>query len=348
MKHMKLSSILLNVAAFVIVVAGLRAARVILAPTLLAAFIAIVCASPLMWMKKRHFPTWLALTIIVLLILSVGTVAGMVVGTSTKEFVGNMPVYQEQFAERVMELTGDINRPEWHLPALSLDNLLQSKTAFNFAAKAVNRFGSVMTKSILIIMIVAFMLLEAIGLPDKLAAIRGTPASPTGRLNDFFNDVKRYLALKTLISLSTGALVYCVLSILGVDYAILWGLTAFILNYIPNIGSIIAAVAPSVLAFVQLGLAEALIVVACFFFINMFIGNVIEPRIMGRNLGLSTLMVFLSLLFWGFVLGPVGMFLAVPLTITAKIALESREETQWMAVLLGPEGAPPMEQETLD
>ena len=124
---------------------------------------------------------------------------------------------------------------------------------------------------------------------------------------------------------------------LGVDFPLLWAMLAFLLNYVPNIGSIIAAIPPVLLAMIQLGLLEAVIAAAGFMVVNIVMGSIVEPRFMGRGLGLSTLVVFLSLLFWGWVLGPVGMLLLVPLTIMAKIALDSREESRWLAVLLGPD-----------
>jgi predicted PurR-regulated permease PerM len=151
------------------------------------------------------------------------------------------------------------------------------------------------------------------------------------------------------MSLATGIAVFILLVVVGVNYAVLWGLLAFFLNYVPNIGSIIAAIPAVLLALIQLGFVESVIVAAGFVIINLLVGNVIEPRFMGRGLGLSTLVVFLSLIFWGWVLGPVGMLLSVPLTMTAKIALDSREETRWIATLLGPEisaknGAPTTEE----
>lgn len=149
------------------------------------------------------------------------------------------------------------------------------------------------------------------------------------------------MAIKTWVSLATGILISAWAAILGVDYPLLWGLLAFALNYVPNIGSIIAAVPAVLLALVQLGLFKALLTAGGYVAVNLIMGNVVEPRFMGRGLGLSTLVVFLSLLFWGWVLGPVGMLLSVPLTITAKIALDSREETRWVAILLGPEKAVP-------
>jgi predicted PurR-regulated permease PerM len=145
------------------------------------------------------------------------------------------------------------------------------------------------------------------------------------------------MAIKTLVSLATGVIVAIGLYVIGVDYPLLWGLLAFLLNYIPNIGSIIAAIPPVLLAMIQLGPMQALIVAGGFVVVNIVMGSIVEPRFMGRGLGLSTLVVFLSLLFWGWVLGPVGMLLSVPLTITVKIALDSREESRWLAILLGPD-----------
>jgi AI-2 transport protein TqsA len=126
------------------------------------------------------------------------------------------------------------------------------------------------------------------------------------------------------------------LFVIGVDYPIMWGMLAFAFNFIPNIGSIIAAVPAVLLAVVQLGPGSALEAAACYVAINMVVGNVIEPRFMGKGLGLSTLVVFLSLLFWGWVFGPIGMLLSVVLTMTLKMLLESSEETRWMALLLEP------------
>ena len=155
---------------------------------------------------------------------------------------------------------------------------------------------------------------------------------PIAEIND---NVRRYLALKTLISLTTGVLVALWLRIIGVDYALLWGLLAFLLNYIPSIGSFIAAIPAVMLAFLQLGPGDGTLTLIGYLVINTAIGNFIEPRVMGEGMGLSTLVVFLSLIFWGWVLGPVGMLLSVPLTMILKIVLEANDDTRWMAVLLG-------------
>jgi predicted PurR-regulated permease PerM len=142
------------------------------------------------------------------------------------------------------------------------------------------------------------------------------------------------MAIKTTTSFITGIFISVWLAIIGVDYPILWGSLAFLLNYVPNIGSIIAAVPAIILAFIQLGLWSALFTALGYVLVNGIIGNIVEPKFMGRSLGLSTLIVFLSLVFWGWILGPVGMLLSVPLTMTVKIALESNSSTRWIAILL--------------
>ncbi len=133
----------------------------------------------------------------------------------------------------------------------------------------------------------------------------------------------------------TGVLIAVCLAIVGVDYPILWGLVAFLLNYIPNIGSIIAAIPAVAFALVQLGFGGALWTIVIFVAINMGVGNVLEPKLMGKGLGLSTFIIFLSLIFWGFVLSTVGMFLSVPLMMTIKIILENNPQTKWIAIMLG-------------
>jgi predicted PurR-regulated permease PerM len=141
--------------------------------------------------------------------------------------------------------------------------------------------------------------------------------------------------LKTIFSLATGVAIWIWLAIIGVDFALLWGLVAFLLNYVPSIGSIIAAIPAILLALIQLGVGPAVLAGLGYVVVNVVFGSILEPRFMGRGLGLSTLVVFLSLVFWGWILGPVGMVLSVPLTMIVKIAMESNEDTRWIAVMLG-------------
>lgn len=148
--------------------------------------------------------------------------------------------------------------------------------------------------------------------------------------------MRRYLVIKTVASTVTGLLIYLGLIALGVKFAPLWGLVAFLMNFVPAVGSVLAAIPTIGLALVDFGLEGAIAVAILYLVVNVTIGNFIEPQILGQGVGLSPLIVVTSLVFWGFVLGPVGMVLAVPLTVILRIALDSQPNTQWLAVLLGP------------
>ncbi len=126
---------------------------------------------------------------------------------------------------------------------------------------------------------------------------------------------------------------------LGIDFPVIWGLLAFLLNFIPNLRSIIAAVPPVFLGYIQFGIGRAVLVAAGFGVVNLIFGNVVEPKFMGRKLGLFPLVAFLSLVFWGWVWGPVGMLLSVPMTMVVKIALESNPSTRWISILLDSEAS---------
>jgi len=207
--------------------------------------------------------------------------------------------------------------------------------AMDLVAGLLAGLGGVLGNAFLILLTVVFMLFEAVHLPDKLRRMSPDPETSLRRLAAITDGVKRYLGIKTAVSLATGTVIAVWLAVLGVDYPLLWGLLAFLFNYVPNIGSIIAAVPAILLAGIQLGFGPALASIAGYLVVNVVVGNMVEPRFMGRGVGLSTLVVFLSLVFWGWVLGPVGMLLSVPLTMVAKIVLESRETTRPIAVLLG-------------
>jgi predicted PurR-regulated permease PerM len=205
--------------------------------------------------------------------------------------------------------------------------------AIGFAANTFREVSSLLGNAFLLIFAVVFMLFEASSFQTKLKKAFAS-ASISPEISQFTESVKQYFVLKTLFSLLTGILVWLLLLFAGVDFAVLWAMLAVLLNYVPSIGSIIAAVPAVLLAAAQYGLGVSLGVAAGYLVLNVLIGNVFEPRYMGQNLGLSTLVVFLSLVFWGWLWGPLGMLLAVPLTMIVKIALESFEDTRWIAVLL--------------
>ncbi|MDO6462382.1 AI-2E family transporter [Granulosicoccaceae sp. 1_MG-2023] len=328
---------MLMFAATVIIIAGLKASADMIAPFILSSFIVVISGPPLFWLRRRGVPTGLAITLVMLLIISMTAGVAAIVSSSLAGFSAALPDYRNSLQNAVSNVFAWLGLHGIDLTASWVMQYLDPSTAMDLAANTVSGFGNVLTNSFLILLTVIFMLLEVSSFPNKLSALSRDPERTMARYQRFIDTLKDYMAMKTLMSLLTGFGVTLWLWGLGVDFAALWGLLAFFLNYVPNIGSIIAAVPAVLLAFVQLGSSSALLAAAGYVFLNTVIGNFIEPRLMGRGLGLSTLVVFLSLVFWGWVLGPVGMLLSVPLTMTLKIALEGNEETRWLAVILGSE-----------
>jgi len=330
------AQILITLAAIVLVLAGLQAAKAIVVPFLLAAFIAIISAAPMFWLQRKGLPTWLALLIVILVVLLVGSLMAGLIVTSVRDLSGSLPAYDAKLRELTMMAVAWLQNLGIKVSAPVLTELFDPGAAMKLVSTMLNALGNVVTNGFLVLMTVVFMLLEASSFPVKLGAVLGGDAS-LGQLDAFVSNVKHYMLIKTLISLATGVLVTVLVAVLGVDLPLLWGLLAFALNYVPNIGSIIAGLPAVLLTLVQFGPLRALMVAIGYVVINLLMGSLLEPRFLGRGLGLSTLVVFLSLLFWGWLLGPVGMLLSVPLTMTAKIALDSRDDTRWLATLLGAE-----------
>jgi len=327
--------LLIGLASFVVIVAAFRTAGTLLIPFLLSVFIAIICTPILFWLQRRRVPNVLAVLIIVVGIICLAVLLASFVGSSLNDFVRSLPVYQTRLKAKTVEYLLWLNR---HGIELSSDVILayfDPGVAMRLAANTLTRVSSALTNAFLILLTVVFILLEASSIPRKLAAIFNDPDRALGRFEEISGSINRYLVIKSIFCLVTGVLVALWLWFLGVDYPLLWGVVAALLNFIPNIGSIIASVPAVLLAVVQLGLASALATALGYVVINIAMGSILEPRYMGRGLGLSTLVVFLSLVFWGWVLGPVGMLLSVPLTMIVKIVLESSDETRWLAILLG-------------
>lgn len=322
-------------ASLVVIIAGMKAAAVIIVPFLLAAFIAVICAPPLLWMQARRVPTGLAVVLVVSVLVIVMLLLGVFVGASLNGFLSELPFYQDRLEEQTSALRAWLADLGFEVSGSLFREYLNPGTIMQVIGNMLTSVTGVLTNMFLILLTVIFMLLEASGLPLKLRAAMGNPEASLGPYKAVLENVNRYLAIKTIISLLTGLCVFLWLSLLKIDYPLLWGLVAFLLNYVPNIGSLIASVPAILLGFVQFGFGSAMLVAAGFLVVNTVFGSIIEPRVMGKGLGLSSLVVFSSLVFWGWVLGPVGMLLSVPLTMIVKIALESRPDTRWIGILLG-------------
>ena len=330
---------LITLAAFVVVIAGMRAAEAIVVPFLLSVFIAVISAPSLLWLEDRRVPRWLAMIIVLGVIIVAAAGLSMLIGSSIKDFSQAVPQYQQRLSDLLAHVNSRVSRYGIDLSG-TLFSHLNPAAAMKLVADLLNGLGAVFGNVFLILLTVVFILFEASSVPHKLRAGLSNADQSLAAFTVIAAGVNRYLAIKTATSLATAGIVTLALTVIGVDYPLLWGVIAFLFNYIPNIGSIIAAVPAILLALIQLGAGEALATAGVYVIANVLIGSVIEPRMMGRQVGLSTLVVFLSLVFWGWVFGPVGMFLSVPLTMTAKIALENNPKMRGLAVLLGNDAVP--------
>jgi predicted PurR-regulated permease PerM len=318
----------------VIILAGVKAASIVLVPFLLSVFIAIAVSPLINWSSQYKVPRWLSVTFVILLIVVIGFMLAGLITQSLEEFRANLPTYKEQLSEEFMWLVNNLAKVNIHINQNILVSYLDPAMAMTMATNFITGMGTVLSNVFLILLTVIFMLFEAETMPRRVHIALADPDMNLTQIDRFLSVVNQYLVIKMLVSLATGICIGSWLYFLGVDHYMLWAVLSFMLNFIPNIGSIIAAIPAVLMAFVEFGLVTAGLAGLGFITVNMVMGNWIEPRYMGKGLGLSTLVVFLSLIFWGWLLGTVGMLLSVPLTMVVKIALESRESTQWLAILL--------------
>ncbi|MCX6258061.1 MAG: AI-2E family transporter [Bacteroidia bacterium] len=329
------SSHVVKIAALIIILAGIIYAKSIITPFLLALFISIICVQPISWLEKKRVPKWLAFIIVILGLILLLPGFSFLIGGTLSSFSGNVSKYESTLTTIINSFIRFLNDKGLNIPKDQVSQLIQPAKILEFTASALNELFKMLGNTFLIFLIILFILMEFGSFSVKVKAIRSGSDDSISYFSTIIQNIRHYLWIKTLICLFVGILIYVTLLIIGVDYPLLWALIAFLLNYIPNIGAIIASIPAVLFALVQLGLGSAIWTLGSFLLIHNVIGNVIEPRIMGKGLGLSTLVVFLSLLFWGFILGVAGMFLSVPITMTIKIILEQNEKTRWLAVLLG-------------
>jgi predicted PurR-regulated permease PerM len=326
--------VLYIIAALTIVIAGMRASTNILVPMLLAVFISIICSYPLNKMRLLGISKNLSILITIVSIFIIAFLLTLILGTSIGDFSDSMPLYQTKLEELLANIGSKLQRFGIDFDYTEWRQYFDPGVAFGFAESLFKGLRSALTNAFLIGLTVIFILLE-IPLIDE-EEMEKNLASPSNS-QIIIQKIQHYFGIKTMTSLVTGIAITLWLLIIGVDYPVLWGLLAFLLNFIPSIGSIIAAIPAVLLALLMNGASIALLTVAGYVVVNITIGNIIEPRVMGQGLGLRMLVVFVSLVFWGWVLGPIGMLLAVPLTMTLKIMLKNYEQTRPFALLL--EGA---------
>jgi predicted PurR-regulated permease PerM len=329
--------ILVSIAAIVIIIAGINLAQSVVVLFLVSVFLALLGTPPVLWLKEKRIPSGIAVLIVMSCMIIILTLISIQIGSSVSSFTNELPLLQSRLREQILELSLWLNNKGIVVTNKFFLGYINPEAVIRFTAGLLSGLSSLLSDLVLILLTVTFILLEVSSFPVKLRTVLGDPKQLFPQFTKFAVDMKRYMVIKTLINLIAGILIAVWMYILGVQFPVLWGFLAFLLHYIPNIGAVVAAIPAMLLTLVQLGMGSVLLVAAGYIVTGFIIGNVIEPRLMGRKLGLSTLVVFLSLIFWSSLLGLIGAILCIPLTMTLKFAFESSESTLWIAVLLGSE-----------
>ena len=334
-KNSKIYKSILTISGLIIIFAGLKIADKIVVPFFLSMFIAILAFPLLNFFQSKKINNPLSVSLVLITIITASLSIAALIGTSLNSFRKSLPEYKEKIYYEIDKISIIAEKYGLNIDSNFLYDYVDPTFIMQSVANTISAFGNVLTNYFLILFIVMFTLLEAAGFSNKLKLAFKNSSNSITNFHIFSENMNKYISIKTIVSIITGFLIYICLSFIGLDHAIMWALIAFFLNYIPNIGSIIASIPAIIIALIQFNIYYALLVALVYLIINIVMGSIVEPKYLGKELGLSTLIIFLSLIFWGWLLGPVGMLLSVPLTMIMKIALESNDDTRWISILLG-------------
>ncbi len=325
--------VLISVACVIIILAGLKAASSVVVPFLLAIFIAATVSPLVLYIQKFGIPRLIAFCVVTAFFVGILIFFGDIVFNAVKGFTAQLPELQSKFSEFNEALINKIN--SYGIIELDGNSVgFDINLIINQTTAVLKKTGTLLSMGFFVFIMVAFMVFESKEIKEKIEYFSSKNEQAGIFAENFTTNLKKYLLIKTIASVATGLLIGLLLWVLGVPYAALWGICAFILNYIPTIGSIMAAIPTLFVTLSTMSVGVSVWVVGIYLFVNVLIGNIIEPRFMGKGLGLSVVVVLVSLLLWGFVFGIGGMFLAIPLTMSLQIALNSNPKTKFLAVLL--------------
>lgn len=323
-------------AALALVLGALREGADVLIPITYAVLAAAVLAAPTRWLREHRAPPAVAVGLVATGALLSAALALSLVGASLQSFLTDLPTYRAAIDDRWVELVTWLRSVGVDSRELLDAGQLDPGAVLASVGSLVSGAASMASDLLMIFLLAAFLLLEAETMTSKITHAFSDP-EVVAAMVDTGVSLQTYLYLKTLTSAATGLIAGLGMVVLGVDHAALWGFLAFALNYIPTIGSIIAAVPPLLLAIATGGPLTAGLVAALYLAVNTVVGNVVEPRVMGDQLGLSAFVVLLALFVWGWLWGVHGMLLAVPLTVFLRELCATQDDTKWIAALMGPD-----------
>lgn len=322
-------------AAFVVIVAGMKAASSIVNPMLLALIIAITCVPLLYWLERKGLAGWLALLITIVILVVGGLLLLALVGVSVAQLARTLPTYTENLQQEVAAKEAQLAGLGLDVSQITSLDLFQPEKLIKLLGGFLAGIAEAVVGAGFMLAILLFMLLETNVFPAKLHRGLAAQQPLLTRMSEFTADIRQYVLITTWINLAVAVVDTVFLVALGIPFPLLWGLLAFLLGYIPSIGFWLALIPPFLLALMAFGVETALIVLVGYVLINGSVQNFLQPKLMGKGLNMSPLVIFLSLFFWAWVLGAMGALLAVPLTMMIKeILLEGFEDTHWLSGLM--------------
>lgn len=321
-------------ASVVVILAGIKAASEIIIILFLAIFISSIISSIIAMLERRYIPKFFSYLVAIGIFTLITLFLAYIVNISLKDFLSNLPQYEKQLKSIVVNFIAIGENYGYTVDKNTILDALSFSSFFGITTNLLGSIGTFLSKFLLLIIGIAFILAESKSFEKKIKIIFEKKKEQLEHFNLFSHNIQQYFLVKTTTSFLTGFLITMVLIYFKIDYPVLWGVIAMLFNFIPVVGSIIAAIPALLLSLVSADLNTSIILTIFYVVINISISNIIEPKLMGKELGLSPLVIFFSLILWGWVLGAVGMFLAVPITMTLKIAFDSNKSTKWISILM--------------
>lgn len=325
---------LLTLACLVVVVFGMRYASGVLNPILVALFVVMGLSPVLDWMRRKKIPAWLAITIVLIVILALVAALAAILASYVGPFGDQVNIYKDRLSNLIADIQTwfdghGIDTSAFFAEYVNVNTIANS--ARSLMGSMVDAFNNV----VLMVMIVLFMLAQVYSFPRRVYSRLHLSERFESSFRDFGEVTRSYLFTKGWLALVATAVVTGVYYAFGVDFALLWGILFFVLSFIPNFGFILSVIPPFIVTLLEAGITRAGLVVLVVVVMNTVVDNVIAPRFMSRSVGLSTLAVFLSLIVWAWILGPVGALISIPLTLMVKLlVLDTYENTRFISAFL--------------
>ena len=341
------SQVVVTLACLFIVLGGMKIAANLLLPIVYAFFLAVLSYPLVRWLHKHRWPTPLALGVTMFVNLAV--LAGLVTLAVRLciSFYGDLPRLIRGLNRQLGDFGVWLEGNGVTGAKAEFDRLFDWNTLITWATPenimggiqsilgpTFGALSTILVGLIMILLLMMFVLMEAQGTHTRLRAVKLSGGPDFSGLMRSADDIQKYLGVKTLISALTGLLAGILCWLFDLQYPLLWAILAFAFNFIPAVGSTAACIPAIAEALVLHGPAHAVVVGVGYGGINFCLDNFVQPHLLGNRFGISPLVVILSVIFWGWLWGPLGMFLAVPLTMVIKVILDNSDEFRWLSVAM--------------